>query len=64
MNECIYFRLKPIEHKNTKHTNTYKERQTVDRRLGSGCKVIAKFWKDNNFTVSVTVGSDWIAFIF
>jgi len=25
MNECIYFRLKPIEHKNTKHTNTYKE---------------------------------------
>ena len=28
MNECIYFGLKPIERKNAKHTNTYKERQT------------------------------------
>ena len=34
MNECIYFRLKPIERKNTKHTNTYKERER-DRQTDS-----------------------------
>jgi len=27
MNECIYFRLRSIEHKNAKNTNTYKDRQ-------------------------------------
>jgi len=39
MNECIYFRLKPIEHKNTKHTNTYKERQReTDSRQNTNVK--------------------------